>query len=57
MRTDYPAHDTKRTSEALSTIQVYGYHFDVATLIDQQTIAAQMAHFKGRVKAELGLQL
>jgi hypothetical protein len=55
--TEYPAHDTKLLSAAQPSIQVYGYHFDVATLTDQQTIATHMAHFKGRVKAELGLQL
>ena len=38
-------------------IQVYGYHFDVATLTNQQTIATQMAQFKAQVNAALGLLL
>jgi len=54
---DYPDHHTKRILKAQPTIQVYGYHCDVATLTDQQAIAIQMADFTGRVRAELGLQL
>ena len=54
---DYPDHDAKLILKAQQTIQVYGYRFDVATLTDKQTIAEQIARFKGRVKAELGLQL
>jgi hypothetical protein len=56
-KTNYPGHDTMLNSEAQPTIQVYGYHFDVATLTDQQAIATQMAQYKGRVNAALRLQL
>jgi hypothetical protein len=53
-RTDYPDHDTKRSSGVQPTIQVYGYRLDVATLTDEQTISTQMSHLKERVKTHLG---
>jgi hypothetical protein len=54
---DSPACSTKLISQAQPTFQVYGHRFKVATLTDQQTIATRMAHFKERVRDELGLQL
>lgn len=57
LSTNWPDHNTKLILEEHPTIHGYGYHFDVATLIDQQAIDQQMARFKERVKAELGLQL
>ena len=54
---DDPDHNAARILKAQPTIQVYGYHFDVATLTDQQAIALQMADCTGQVWAGLGLQL